>query len=64
MWLWLGCRGAQRGGGETSEGSLKEVILSSGPGGEEEHLSGGLAVRRDPGLGGRMDLGTCCSSRI
>lgn len=46
------------------EGFLKEVILSSGPGGEEEHCSGGLTVRKDSGLGGRMDWMICCSSRI
>lgn len=41
------------------EGFLKEVISSSGPGGEEKDL-GGLAVRRDSGLSRRMDWMTCC----
>lgn len=37
------------------EGFVKEVILSGGPHGEEEHPLGGVTVGRNSGLGERMN---------
>lgn len=64
VWLSLKCWGLWIGGGDITEGFLREVVLSNEPGEEEEHRLVRLAVGRDSGLGGRMDWMSDFSSRI